>query len=358
MPNYLGIDIGYSNLKAAKTTAADTDALQRFVRGETEEDSDLEFSILCRPAGAIEASKMPRSIFKKPDAAEEGISVTVNDVEWRAGVDFTLNSEINRELSPRYIYTDEWKALFYAALAWSKWDEVDTLVLGLPCNEFYTNEEARTYLKQFAIGKHSISSKRTVEVHNVIIAPQPIGSLMGYMLSDATPEEERHLKGRSTLLVLDPGYYSFDFVAVQNSGIMQATAESTRYSVREVCREVEKLLSVIFPDSHLPDGEIEHAIREDEKFVYIGGKDVDISDQINTAVKTVATRALAEIRTNLSNNKVSPRIILLTGGGGKLFEEEMRNGLQHDEFMMSDAAVLMNSFGYLSLAINNFDTFH
>jgi plasmid segregation protein ParM len=355
MPNYLGVDIGYSNLKAAKTTAGDVASLKSFVRGDSDDAEAMEFSILCRPAGALEASKMPRSIFKKPD--DDGIAVTVDGVEWRAGLDFSLNSDINRELSSRYIHTPEWTALLYAALAWAKWDSIDTLVLGLPCDEFYQNPAAVEHLKNFAKGTHQITAKKSVEVLNVIVAPQPIGSLMGYLLSDATPEEDKHLNGRVTTLILDPGYYSFDFVAVQNGGIVQDTASSSRYSVRDVCHEIENMLSAKFPDSNLPDGEIEHAIRSQENKVLIGGDDQDITDEINKAVKIVANRALSAVRSNLASNKVFPRIVLLTGGGANLFEDAVRGGITCDEFLMSDASVLMNSFGYLRIAIDKIDAF-
>lgn len=357
MPNFLGVDIGYSNLKAAKTNASNINALKHFVRGDDDASEDIEFSILCRPAGAIEASKMPRNIFKSSDN-DDGVAVEIDGVEWRGGVDFTLNSDINRELSDQYIYTPQWKALFYTALSWAEWDTVDTVVLGLPCNEYYQNQAAVDTLKEFAVGSHTIRKGKTVEVKNVIVAPQPIGSLMGYMLSDATPEEEKILKGRVTTLTLDPGFFSFDWVAVQNNGIVQSTAKSSRYSIRDVCSEISGMLAKRFPNSpSLPDGEVEHAIRSKSNSVYAGGTQTDITEEIQEAVRRVTERGLNEIRSNLASNNIEARIVLLSGGGADLFENAMREGLNYDNFMTSDAAVLMNSFGYLRLAIENIDTF-
>ena len=132
----LAVDIGYSNLKVAKTTAATEGQLASYIRGSQEERKgiDIDFDMSVMPAGALPKSSMPDDAF---GTSSKGVNVDVDGEQWVAGIRVTTNAKIRRHLTPDYKRSKEWKALLNAALAKAEWGEIDLLVLGLPCNEVY-----------------------------------------------------------------------------------------------------------------------------------------------------------------------------------------------------------------------------
>jgi plasmid segregation protein ParM len=359
MPNYLGADIGYSNLKVAMTTAPDVKTLKGLARGDIEVTEDgPKFDILNVPAGAMLASKRPMGIFSESKETNE-IRVTVNKEDWVAGVDFSTASLHGRELTSNFLFSNEWQALFLASLKWSGFSVVDKLVLGLPCREYFESIELVEKLIEFAKGEHIVDGQNTVEVKKVVVTPQPLGSLMGYLLSDATAEEEKILTGRTTALISDPGYYSHDWVVINNDEVVFTTSGSSQHSVGAVCADIKQQFAEKYPGTPLPDGEIEQVIRDGTLTVFVGGEYRDITEQLEIAAKRISDLVLKPIRSTLANQNIQPRVLMVTGGGASIFSEHLHKGIAPSSLLLtSEASVVMNAFGYLRMAIEGYEGLH
>lgn len=348
--NTLAIDLGYSNLKMSKTNALTIDELKAYVREENDEtrkEMGIEFALSIMPAGACLASEMPKGILSK---ATGRITTYVDGQEWKVGMEFS-QAPVKRDLSTHYKHTNEWRAMLNAALIFSKWEVIDTLVLGLPCREYYETDGALE-LKKIAMGKHEVQPGVFVTVKNVIVDAQPVGSLLGYILTDADEKEEELLTSGVTTLILDPGFYSWDYVVVQDFGVLKGTSGSTVSSVRAVCDHVEAQFKEKYPKSQPAKGVIEAGIRSGKHELIINGSKQSFEEELELATKAVAADALHDIRTALSNSNIYPQITLLTGGGSNLFEAHIERDLDTDILMTSDEAVVLNCFGYLPLGIS------
>lgn len=347
----LAVDVGYSNLKIGQTTADSEAQLAQYVRASKEdrEQIDIEFNMAAMPAGALEKALLPDDAF---GTGSRGIGVTVNGEEWSAGLRFTTNSKIRRHLTPDYKKSNEWKALFHAALLKSGWDEIDLLVMGLPCEEVYSPASSEVaLLKEFATGEHEVSQGKKVSVKAVKIVAQPLGSIAGYFTADASKEEKEKMLDQSTTLIVDPGYYSCDVVVLHDGGIMKDSAFSTQHSVREICHLIEQKINQKFPDSPCQHGEVEEQIRRGAYTMPLKGKTYDFSSELVASCEQVALDAISEIESVMHTNNIHPRVTMLTGGGANLFAPTFKNKMHTDSVLVAKAPVMLNCFGFLSWGI-------
>lgn len=343
----LAVDIGYSNLKVAKTTADSESQLSDYIRGSKErrEEMDIQFDMSVMPVGALEKASLPDDAF---GAGSKGINVLVDGEEWSAGIRVTTNSKIKRNLTPEYKRTKQWKALFNAALVKSNWNEIDLLVLGLPCDEVYGSSSHEVeYLESFAVGDHDVSPGKTVTVKAVKVVAQPLGSIAGYFVADASAEERARMLEQSTTLVVDPGYYSCDIVVLHDGSIMKESAFSSQHAVREICQLTEQKIGKKFPKSPYQHGEVEEQIRKSAYTMPLGGTQYDFSDELITSCGKVASDAITQIESVLHSNNIHPRITMLTGGGANLFAPTFREKMHTDQVLVAKAPVVLNCFGYL-----------
>lgn len=351
MSNHVGLDIGYSNLKLAMTNASSVEELKRFIHASEDDRANMscEFNVFSVPAGACRKIDLPETFMGADDIG--GQTVLVGDEDWQAGIDFDLSPHIQRDLSPRYKYSPEWRALFHAGLLTTEWDVIDNLVMGLPCKEFYDSPEEVKALEKIAKGDHKVSKDRTVTVKNVIVIPQPIGSFYGYMITDAEGRDSKYLQ-KAVTLVIDPGYYSFDWVVVKGGkNIIRHSAGSTHFSVREICRQVEEILHNEKKGSRLAEGDIEQCIRNNDLNVFINGEEVYFGNQLATATKDVSRNAFYKVRESMNANNIEPQFVVLTGGGADLFKDNAKEETRADKVLTTQDAVVLNSFGYLYAAL-------
>lgn len=105
----LGLDIAYSNFKA--------------VYGDLFRPINEAHSVI-KPAGAAPLSKLSRSLMGNNE-----MIVDIDGVPWVACVEPTRIDRWKRELHDQYPKTDQYKALFKAALLMTDRTEIDILVI-------------------------------------------------------------------------------------------------------------------------------------------------------------------------------------------------------------------------------------
>lgn len=344
--NIASLDIGFFNLKGGKTTATTVEQLRSRVVNSEESDVDLDLFLL--PAGACPVRDLPHSFGKDIG----GETVLVNGELWQGGVAYSLTPNIDKDYSDSYKHTPEWKALLYTGLKRLGYNSIDCLVMGLPCEEFYTKPQAVQDVIDLAKGKHKIDNDTYVEVNHVIVMPQPLGSFHGYYLAEEDERIRKILK-KSITVVADPGYGTFDYVVInRGEHVLHHSAGSTRKSVRAVCLETERLLQKKHPNLTLAPHDIENCIVEKDWEILVDKELVNIQETFKTAANTIGKAAFKHLRTSLSTHNVKPQMCILTAGGAPIFEEIALQESGADELLTSEFSIYLNVFGYLYEAIN------
>lgn len=146
-------------------------------------------------------------LIKSP--AIQNATVKVKDKLFEVGHDVIGNSYNTGVLSEDFTKMPQHKALLLGALSLMKpVDVVDTLVLGLPVEYLKTKTKA---LEKLALGQHKLSGGRQVSVKNVEVIAQPLGGYLEWFHS-AENIDLLNMK----VLVIDPGFYTFDYMVAKN----------------------------------------------------------------------------------------------------------------------------------------------
>lgn len=137
------------------------------------------------------------------------VVVNVDGIEYEVGPDSSALdiNDSTRSLNDQYIFTDQYKALFYGVLTYMDVEEIDLLVLGLPVSGLNLTEK----LREMSIGEFEVSKDKKIKVKDVLILPQPLGGLY-YCMSLEDQDERFEFLDEETNLIIDPGFLTFDFL--------------------------------------------------------------------------------------------------------------------------------------------------
>lgn len=319
----LGLDIGYSNLK--------------IVAGE----SGKKPREMVLPAGAGPQEKMPTQL---SGAESDGaIHIMLNNTPWVAGVPVDQLENWERELHPDYPSTDSYKALFYAALLATGQKRIDRLVTGLPVSQYLDFERRESLVDQLT-GVHQVTAKRQVEVVEVEVLPQPVGAYM-QLISVSSAEDMETLE-EGQVVVLDPGYFSVDWVAMQGRSLRKDSSGTSQKAMSRVLEESVKLIEAEFGSGAATKEKVENAIRKGKKTILVFGDRIEIQPFLDEAVKAVAPQAMSSLRAKLREEKAGADIILLAGGGGGVYADAAREVFKKGRVIVPERPVLANAQGF------------
>lgn len=319
----LGLDIGYSNLKI---TMGEADRPQREI---------------VLPAGAGPAAKMPTRL--SSHESDNAIHVMIDNEPWVAGVptDFLENWE--RDLHSDYPSTRNYRALLHAALLKSGRDRIDRLVTGLPVDQ-YLDYGRRDQLVANLQGTHQVTAKQAVEVGEVVVLPQPVGAYL-HLLSIAN-EELIDLLEEGLVIVLDPGYFSVDWVAMQGRSLRKGSSGTSQKAMSRVLEEASRLVVEEHGSGACTKEKLENAIRQGRETVLAFGNRVPVKPFFDEAVKAVAPQAMSSLRQAMREEDRGADIILLAGGGGAAFAEAAREVFPKSRVEVPEKPVLANAQGF------------
>lgn len=322
--NVIGLDIGYSNLKAAYG------------------DSEKGMKTALRPAGAAPADRFGSRFDGK--AQDDFLHVQVDGQPYIAGVSSDRAEMWERSLHADYSKTDSYKALFHAGLLLAGMTEVDVLVTGLPVSQFQ-DEARRKALEEQFIGKHQITPKRVVEIASVKVVPQPIGGLLDYVNQQEDNEASLPIDNEARVLVVDPGFFSLDWVLVSN-GQLQRQSSGTSVKASSVILEEA---GVLIAEDHgaKPTIElIEHAIREGRSSILVMGQRVELAPYIQRASEKLSSVTATSIQKSLRVESMSPDIVVLVGGGADFFRKSIQEAFPRLQVVTPQKSVLANARGF------------
>jgi plasmid segregation protein ParM len=316
--NILACDIGYSNLKLAF--------------GEKGNDP----TVLLRPAGAAPADRFGQRFDGKRQ--DEFLHVLVDDENFIAGVPSDRAEFWSRSLHAEYSSSSSYKALFHAGLLLSEMDHIDVLVTGLPVSQ-HQDEVRRKALAEQMAGTHQVTAKRQVTVDNVKVLPQPIGGLLDYIAQENADIED------ARVLVVDPGFFSVDWVVVAHRDIHRNSSGTSQNASSVVLEEASKLIAKDHGSS-VSIETIENAVRNGKESVQVLGQPVELAPYLEEASKRVGGVVIQSIQKSLRVESAMPDIVVMVGGGAGFFHEAVQNAFPKIKVAIPKDPVYSNARGF------------
>lgn len=320
----LGLDIGYSNLKIAYGHAG------------------LSPTVTIRPAGAAPLSRVHPAVSV---SGADGIRVTVDGEDYLCCVHPEKLENWTRVLHDDFPESKDYKALFMAALSIVNRPVIDCLVVGLPVDQYF-DKARREALQRKLEGTHR-NGVTAYCVRQVIVVPQPIGGYMD-MLSDsgnANLHEQR-------VLVCDPGFFSMDWVLVQDGQVRKQASGSSRLASSVVLEETSQLIF----DEHeakVSRERLEWIIQKGSQQLPFRGASLDIGPYLSRAAAKVSSMVVNEILDSLRREKTDADVVLMVGGGAEYFGRNIKDSLGNVMGHTAKNPALANARGFWHYGASN-----
>lgn len=324
----IGLDIGYSSVKIA------------FGDGKLPETRRL-------PVGAGPESKCGMSLTGST-AKGHGHSVTINGVPWVAGVDPGRLSDFVPIMDETYPMSDEYRGLFYAALSEVGVTEIDSLVTGLPVSH-YRDEALRNNLIKMMQGRHYVRDDFVVDVKSVLVVPQPAGAFGAFTLDAVSGQAEARFDAGNSVLVVDPGHYSLDWV-IYNGGFKMDSSGSTSQAGEVVVKRSAELLSKRHGVRVHP-ARLQDAVLAGAKPLVIGGQTIDFWQALQEVAGDIVATNLKSLRGSVRSVTDSRGVdlVLLAGGGAALFHGAIKEAFKDSTVASVRDPVMANARGFFAI---------
>lgn len=301
--------------------------------------SDSEPQVLIRPAQAAPVSELHGSSQRK----DGEFFVQVNEEPWAAFLE-PGRARFNRELHGDYPSTDAYKALFHAALIAACGDRnvVDRLVTGLPTNQARDPRLVDALVKRLQ-GVHQVAPKRQIEVLAVEVLAQPVGTLCDIN----SYHDDAEMFGEANLLVLDPGFFSVDWVMFRRGDIQRESSNTSLDAMSVVLDAINDEVAREHGGEGPGRDKIEIALQKDRKEVLMFGHRLPLQPYIDRAMAIVAPRALSNLKEQMRFMEGEALDFILIGGGGAHFYQDAAQQLfPKARVIVADNNVASNAYGY------------
>lgn len=323
----VGLDIGYSNVKIAcgytEQYEPATSLCPAYATSEEETDLDL-------------AKKSPNELKVYP-----------NQKEWRV---FT-NRIGHRELHDKYHTSDMYMALFYGALIKAtegRTNVIDMLVTGLPV-KLANSDTERELLAKRLTGQFEVYPGRTIVVKQVEVISQGVGT-MNDVLNTADLLSDDDIEN-SNILVVDPGFYSLDYIVFVRGERKAAFSGSSLIATSVIIDSIVSKLEADFPDEGSVDPErIETALRNKESAFHNGFRNIELKPLLTEILPRITDSVVSELQ--MRTRSVTLHITITAGGGAIFYEDAIEHAFPKARKIVSRNPVASNSVGYWHFAVD------
>lgn len=347
--NILAFDLGYSSSKISSLTVRDNESIEEAI-------------------SRVEVSHYPGGVQRFGATDQEAVGsiksnqVTVDGNSYVAGVSHKTVG-YDRQRSEHFIYEPEWLARFYAGLKRSGFEnkEVDVLVLGLPCDHYYNKADPELksdhvkYLEDVCSGVVDTGDGDEYLVKEVHVMAQPHGTYWGFF-GKTNDEQVKSLARRGSLLVLDIGYYTFDWIYLDKLSVVLRNSSSRPNAYHQVLSIASGVIQSELRESGLSKAvvsseDIEDALFSGERSIFVGANEVFFDDYLYKAADEVSQQVMKAIEGDVG--QVPPNVIVVTGGGSKHFTPSVERWAKTigAKVVVPDEAEKLNSFGYMVNAL-------
>ena len=319
---FMGLDVGYSNLKVAGGAARNMTIHERL------------------PAGAGPAADLDESLGGNQTS---GIDVDVRGQSWVAGVEPSRFASSQREIHSDYTATAMYHALATAGIGFSEKPHIDLLVTGMPVN-LQRDKAKRQALKNLLKGRHKTQNDNSVVVNKTLVTVQPVGTLYAAYNEDG----DRDLLNNGRIAIVDAGFYSFDWTLIDAKAIKTHTAGTSLSAMSHIVESTDQLILEEYDDSPGPEA-IESTLRRKQSSLLFYGKWLDLDPFLNKARSRVATRAMNEMRRAYREERPVD-LFILTGGGAEVYREALQKAYPRNTIYVPQNPATANARGFWYLA--------
>lgn len=318
----VGMDIGYGNVCIASG------------------GSDLEdLSVYPVGVGSVTDESLSTSLKRN-----EAVKIMVDGETYLALIDPAKVPMSARTLSSDYTNSTEYMALFNAVLKLSGRGAIDRLVTGLPVSQ-YKDKDVRSALVSRLSGVQKIGPNEQVVVKKVSVIPQPFGAYL-----DALKDENyTELFGEADVLIIDPGFFSVDWLSVYRYDLQMGFSGSSAGAASRVLDEAKNLIEAE-SGGRINTARIESALREGSTTVLLGGTKIEYYPYLMQAANKIAPQVLEEIVSSMRDKTYDVDFIVLAGGAVSFYEEAVRDRFPRSQIITTDQSVLANARGFFSYA--------
>lgn len=304
------------------------------------------------PSIAPQASAITVDLGRETGQPRNTITVDVNGVLYEVGKDALLarDASYGRTLDSRFAETDAYIALVRGAIHYMGAEHIDVLVVGLPVN---TYEAKRALLEERLTGDHVIPQPgkhkagdgnrrdRIVRVERVRVLPQPIGALFDYSLQGGS---DRYQKMRDEMnLVIDPGYYTLDWVVSKGMKIVGARSGAHSGGMSSILSVIGEAMSHDLGEQLQDYSAIDEALRLGRR-PRIFGKERDLAKYLPSAHEKV--RQFVAVLANKVGSAADIDNIILAGGGAGFFKDLVADKFPHHTVNVTPEPVFANTRGF------------
>lgn len=266
------------------------------------------------------------------------VVVNVEGTDYEVGPDSAdLDSnDATRNLNDQYIHTDQYSAVFRGALHYIGEPSIDLLVVGLPLSNMHSAQK----LREMLVGEHKINASESVMVWDVLVLPQPMGSLYYCLSQKDKPEFE--FMGEEVNLVIDPGFLTLDFLLSNGDKVIENRSGAHVGGVSKVLRGLADSISTKFGIKYENLSAIDKGLRR--RKIKINGEVEELEDHIKS------TRPLLEGSVNYLKNVVGAGSdidnIILVGGGSYIYRKVIEHYYPKHKLIVLEDAQLSNVIGF------------
>lgn len=315
----LGLDIGYSNLKIAHGNIGQNPKCQVV------------------PSGAAPEDRIPQGI----RISDQGVSVTLGHELWRVGLSHACFDQWVRSLHTDYTQTLAYGALYYGAMAMTGMSEIDKVITGLPVSLWGDKKHAEALVSRLC-GTHRIHEDKEVTVHSVEVIPQPLGAfLSAYWQAN----EDAKLLSEGRILVIDPGFYSVDWVVVEAGGLRKSGSGTSLNAMSVLLKETSRLIQDE-KDGVITVERIEEVLRNGKSDTYLFGSSMDLRPYLERSAGSIAHLALEELRESIRREVGSVDMVIIAGGGGNYFKPAIETLFGKSRIFIEKQPELANAKGF------------
>lgn len=311
------IDTGYGNIKYV-----------------TEHNNNSIMRCASFPSWAIPArnNRLSGGCVKSRDT----VTIDVSGQAFEVGPDIerALDRHLAKPLHAQFVKSNEYIALTLGALYYITEPKIDTLVVGLPVHLTHTYADL---LVTRITGQHRIAD-RIVTIENVIVVAQPLGGFVDFALS-------RGLYGvmrEQTILIVDPGYYTVDWLITTGMNIHDGRSSSFEGGVHSILKAVAEKISSDHKINFTQLPKLDNAIQKNR--LSIAGKNIDLAHYLHSA-EPYTQRAINALREHVGDGSDIDQIMLV-GGGAHLFESAIRDQFPGRLIHRVDNALYANVRGF------------
>lgn len=329
----VGLDIGYGAVKLVQA---------RFSPGNPE---PLDMKERIFPVGAGPASR----VAVDPDTESRLTPVIINGQPWIAGVSpMAIQSSNAGILHKDYPSTEEYLALYLTALSHVESDVIDLLVTGLPTKQALDPNYYQPLINRLK-GKHPLNAQRVVEVRKVVVAPQPLGAYQDLL----TREPAIARRPAQHLLVVDPGFYSLDWIVMYGRSPLADRSSSSTDGWSSVLELTAKHLMAMIPGSTMGISRLNEAVRTRTHHEFFLGKagTIDLDPLFRQYGKEVAKSGVTNMRQVLRHLSDDIAQILICGGAAEYYREAIEEAFPVAVVSISERPQLANARGFLRIGL-------